>query len=247
MNAVLTLKNIELKRGDFFQLKNINLTINQGEKIALLGESGSGKSTLISIANGSLFPSQGEVRWKGMELKCLHRKHRIDIATLWQDLRLVEELNVGQNINVGALGNHGLLWAIRNLITTIDTKSCLSCLKAVSLPKSIISSKISQLSGGQRQRVAIARLLRQPSQLILADEPLSNLDPTLAKAMLKLLIESRTSDSINIPDTCLISLHRPDLIFHFTRIIGLKKGKLVIDVPAKKLTTSSVEMLYKNT
>ena len=87
----------------------LKLEINAGEKIALLGKSGSGKSTLISIANGTISPDKGKVIYKGINIKKIKTQQKIQIATLWQDLRLIEELNVGQNINAGALGSNNFL------------------------------------------------------------------------------------------------------------------------------------------
>ncbi len=244
MTELLELSKIEIKKGNHYRLRNIELSIHSGEKIALLGKSGSGKSTLISVANGSLKPSKGIVKWQGRNLRSLSRKKKISIGTLWQDLRLIEELNVGQNINAGTLGKRNLFWALRNLLGTIESRECISCLKAAGLPKEMLTAKISQLSGGQRQRVAIARLLRQQAKLILADEPLSNLDPKLSQEIVSLLLYQKTKYSISIPKTYLISLHYPELINHFSRVIGLKNGEKVLDRSTNNLNPKDLDWLY---
>ena len=118
-------------------LNDINLTINKGEKIALIGKSGSGKSTLISIANGSLIPNEGDVIWKGSHINNISNIESSKIGTIWQDLSLIEELNVAQNINCGALGKHNFIWALKNLLGVIDKGLCQDCLAAVSLPKKL--------------------------------------------------------------------------------------------------------------
>ena len=89
MTKLLELKNISHSSKENIRVKNINLTINQGEKIALIGKSGSGKSTLISIANGSLIPNEGDVIWKGSHINNISKIESSKIGTLWQDLSLI--------------------------------------------------------------------------------------------------------------------------------------------------------------
>ncbi len=244
MNNLLELKNVSLYNKGNIRVSNINLTINQGEKIALVGKSGSGKSTLISIANGSLIPNKGDVLWKGHNIKEITKKESSNIGTIWQDLSLIEELNVAQNINCGALGKHNFLWAFKNLLGILDKDLCQECLSAVYLPEETIYSYISKLSGGQKKRIAIARLLRQEPEIILGDEPFSNLDPLLSKNILNLLINQHRHFSIEIPKTILISLHQINLINNFNRVIGLKDGKIVIDREIQNINPSQLDWIF---
>ena len=244
MNKLLELKGISLYNNTNKRIKSINLTICQGEKIALIGKSGSGKSTLISIANGSLLPTMGSVLWKGRNIVNISKRESSKIGTIWQDLCLIEELNVAQNINCGALGKHNFIWALRNLLGVIDINSCQDCLDAVYLSKENIYSFISKLSGGQKKRVAIARLLRQEPEIILGDEPFSNLDPLLSKKILNLLLTQNNHFEIKIPKTILISLHQIDLINNFDRVIGLEDGGIVIDCPIKDINKSQLESIF---
>ncbi len=244
MREILEIKNLDLKGKSNYRLKNINLSIYQGEKIALLGKSGAGKSTLISVANGTIVPTRGNVKWKGKILQQRTKREASAIGTLWQDLRLVEELNVSQNINSGALGRHNLCWAMKNIISIIDRKECTEIIESLGLKKEILNMPIRKISGGQRQRVAIARLLKQKSELILADEPLCNLDPKTSSIILNILLKKQHIASIPYHDTILMSLHQPDLINHFTRVIGLKNGELVLDVESKNLTLSEINLIY---
>ena len=227
------------------RLKDIDLTIQEGERVALLGRSGAGKSTLLAVANGSLQPDQGWAYWRGILLAKRKPRQRQAIATLWQDLRLVEGLNVCQNINAGALSQRNLLWALANLLSCIETDDCKKCLEASGLPGDLLGASIAKLSGGQRQRVALARLVRQGAELILADEPLSSLDPTLAADVLQLLLGSKDFKGLNIASTVLVSLHRPDLIHRFDRVLGLRAGKLVVDEPAENLDPKGLDWLYQ--
>ncbi len=244
MNNLLELKNISLYDKENIRLININLKVNKGDKIAIIGKSGSGKSTLISIANGSLLPNEGEVFWKGCNIKKISRKESSKIGTIWQDLSLIEELNVAQNINCGALGKYNLLWAFKNLLGIIDKELCHECLSAVYLPKKTIYSYISKLSGGQKKRVAIARLLRQEPEIILGDEPFSNLDQKLSENILNLFLNHKNYLSIKVPQTAIISLHQINLINKFNRVIGLKDGEIVIDKPIKNIKEINLDLIF---
>ncbi len=244
MTKLLELKNISLYSQDNIRLKDINLSINHGERIALIGKSGAGKSTLISIANGSLTPNEGDVIWKGSHINNISKIESSKIGTIWQDLSLIEELNVAQNINCGALGKHNFIWALKNLLGVIDKGLCQDCLAAVSLPKKTIYSYVNKLSGGQKKRIAIARLLRQEPEILLGDEPFSNLDPLLSKNILNLFINQKNYLRIKIPETILISLHQIHLINNFNRVLGLKDGEIVIDREIHNINQSELDWLF---
>jgi len=219
------------------RLQPLDLRINDGEATVLLGRSGAGKTSLIGLCNGSLLADQGQVLWQGQPLRRCRGALRRQIGTLWQDLRLVEELTVLQNINSGALGRHSLLWGLRNLINPPDQSIGRQVMARVGLPPSFLHQPVSTLSGGERQRVALARLLRQQPALVLADEPLSALDPRLAEDVLNLLLAQHG---------CLISLHRPDLMHRFQRVLGVRQGALVLDAAPSAITTEALAWLYSD-
>lgn len=219
------------------RLQPLDLRINDGEATVLLGRSGAGKTSLIGLCNGSLLADQGQVLWQGQPLRRCRGALRRQIGTLWQDLRLVEELTVLQNINSGALGRHSLFWGLRNLINPPDQSIGRQVMARVGLPPSFLHQPVSTLSGGERQRVALARLLRQQPALVLADEPLSALDPRLAEDVLNLLLAQHG---------CLISLHRPDLMHRFQRVLGLRQGALVLDAAPSAITTEALAWLYSD-
>ncbi len=245
MNELLKLSNINLENKGIHRLKNINLTINTGEKIAILGKSGSGKSSLIKVANGTIRPTTGKVLYNGIDIKKISRKQRCQIATLWQDLRLIDELSVIQNINTGILGRKNLLWSFANLIRPIEVNECINCLNVAQLPNEIINTNINELSSGQRTRVAIAKLVRQKSMLFLADEPLSSLDPDQGKNILETLLKESECNSFTIPSTCIISLHQPQLANSFTRVIGIKEGNVFFDLDPIKINSQIIRSLYR--
>jgi len=244
VTKLLELNNISLESKENIRVKNINLVVNQGEKIALIGKSGSGKSTLISIANGALKPSRGDVTWKGSHIDKISKSELSNIGTIWQDLSLIEELNVAQNINCGALGKKSFIWAFKNLLGIVEKELCQECMQAVYLPKKTIYSYINKLSGGQKKRIAIARLLRQEPEILLGDEPFSNLDPILSNNILNLFLNQKEYCRIKIPETIIISLHQINLINNFNRVIGLKEGRIVIDRSIKDINTSELDWIF---
>lgn len=239
---MLELRRIRVPGRSRCRLEEVSLRIEAGERVALLGASGAGKSTLLAVANGMLGPQAGEVLWDGQPPAGSRRRRRRQLArigTLWQDLRLIEELTVQQNLNAARLADWGWPQALLNLLLPLETAACAAALAQVELDPSLLSQPVTALSGGQRQRVALARLLRQDPLLLLADEPLASLDPRLAAELLALLQAQAFA-----PRALLMSLHRPDLLAGFDRVLGLQQGRLVFDGPASALTAAELERLY---
>lgn len=224
------------------RLAEVSLRIQPGERVALLGPSGAGKSTLLAVANGLLQPDGGTVHWQGeprARSARARRRQQARIGTLWQDLRLIEELSVQQNLNAARLARWGWPRALLNLVMPVETQACATLLQRLDLDPTLLGQPVSALSGGQRQRVALARLLRQEPLLLLADEPLASLDPRLAEELLALLLAVGSA-----PRALLLSLHRPDLIAGFDRVVGLRRGRLVFDQPSSRLTPGQLQALY---
>ena len=245
MSALLKLQDITVKGRSQPRLDRVSLQVDAGERIALLGPSGAGKSTLLAVANGLLTPQQGRVFWQGetrAHSRRARRRQQARIGTLWQDLRLIEELTVQQNLNAARLAVWGWPRALLNLLMPLETKACSTMLQRLDLDPALLNQPISALSGGQRQRVALARLLRQEPQLLLADQPLASLDPRLADELLTLLLGLASP-----PRALLLSLHRPDLLSGFDRVLGLRAGRLVFDQPMASLEPGQLEELYAGT
>ncbi|MEB3326395.1 MAG: ATP-binding cassette domain-containing protein [Synechococcus sp.] len=242
VTPLLNLENITVRGRNKPRLDLLSLQLDPGERVALLGPSGAGKSTLLAVANGLLEPDQGSVRWQGEprgRTVRARRRQQARIGTLWQDLRLIEELSVQQNLNAARLAGWGWPRALLNLLLPLETPACAAVLTRLDLDPALLNQPVSALSGGQRQRVALARMLRQEPLLLLADEPLASLDPRLAADLLGLLLELAGP-----PRALLMSLHRPDLLGGFDRVVGLREGRLLFDLPGSALDTGLLKALY---
>jgi len=245
-NTVLELKNISYKYKNDLILNKVNLQINSGEKIALLGKSGSGKTTLISVLNGTIKPTQGEVKLFNKSLEELDRKQKSKITTIWQDLRLIEDLSAEQNVNCGLLAENNFYFAFKNLLNISSFNKAHKYMQLCRLHNSIYDKKIRNLSGGHKQRVAIARSLIQESDKLLADEPFNNLDPKLITTIKNLLLENVDKNKTKkIPKTSLVALHRLDLLNDFDRVIGIRDGKIFFNIKRTNLKKFHLDKIYK--
>ncbi|MFN9631219.1 MAG: phosphonate ABC transporter ATP-binding protein [Cyanobacteriota bacterium] len=245
MEPLLTLERITVHGHGAPRLREVSLTLWPGERVALLGASGAGKSTLLAVANGLIPPDGGRVLWNGdppSRSQRSRRRQQARIGTLWQDLRLIEELSVQQNLNTARLAHWSWPKAWLNLLVPLDTAANADALARVDLEPQLLGRPVAELSGGQRQRVAIARLLRQDAELWLLDEPLASLDPRRARAVLTLVLRPGQT-----PRGLLLTLHRPDLLDGFDRVVGLRHGALCFDLPASALTEATLQGLYAGT
>lgn len=214
-----------------------------GERLAVVGASGAGKSTLLGVLNGTVRPGAGEVRVLGTDPAALRgrdlRRLRARTGTIHQGLELPGALRVVHNVNAGRLGSWSAARAAWSLVRPQGTAEVRDALNRVGLGDRMYE-RTDRLSGGQRQRVALARLLLQQPELVLADEPASALDPALADLALGLLGELATAGGALL--TC---LHDPALALrHCDRVVGLADGRVVLDAPARALTVPALEEFY---
>ena len=245
MNKTLfELKNISYEYKNNILLNKINLKINLGEKVALLGKSGSGKTTLISLLNGNIKPTKGEIKIFNKSFEELDIKQKRKITTIWQDLRLIEDLSAEQNVNCGLLAENNFYFAFKNLLNISSFKKAHKYMKLCRLHNSIYDKKIRKLSGGQKQRVAIARSLIQRADILLADEPFNNLDPKLIRTVKNLLLGKLNKNKTKSPKTILIALHRLDLLNDFDKVIGIKDGKIFFNIERIDLKKFHLDKIY---
>jgi phosphonate transport system ATP-binding protein len=242
--TAVTLDDIRFRYGDGPLVLAIDhLTIAAGERIALVGPSGSGKTTLLRLLNGSLSPTSGAAVILGERLvpgRRPAREQRRRIGMIYQDFALVERASVFDNVLYGRLGYAHPWLSLIGHFAAEDRARALAALGEVGLQDQA-DQRVDALSGGQRQRVAIARVLAQEPALILADEPISNLDPALTEGILSLLVAASTRRGA----TLLMSLHQPQLARqHADRAIGISAGRIVFDGPTDRLTPLALHVVY---
>ena len=214
--------------------------------MAFLGPSGAGKTTLLRLLNGTVRPEAGRVLVDGRDVNALGsqalRRLRADIGFVHQDLRLVENLRVSQNVLSGGLGRRNLWQSARMLLAPAagDLDRVHDLLQRVGLAEKMFQ-RVDRLSGGQAQRVALARALFQDPGLLVADEPVSSVDPERSREILDLLVTVCGRDGL----TLLVSLHDPDLARRFfPRLVGLRQGRIVFDLPSSDMTGAVAADLY---
>jgi phosphonate transport system ATP-binding protein len=253
---ILEIKGLRKSYGATPVLTGIDLTVDQGEFVCVIGLSGSGKSTLLRCVNRLVEPSGGAITLPRAVFDAAADGARIDVLSLgraetrlyrrkvgmiFQHYNIVKRLTVLENVLSGALGYQSSMKSCLKLFTREDRRRALVNLKRVGLLPHAYK-RADQLSGGEQQRVAIARTLMQSPALILADEPVSSLDPKLSRVVLDILKRVCREDGI----TALVSLHTLDLTREYAdRVIGLKQGKVSFDGPVKQLTDDVVEDVYQ--
>jgi phosphonate transport system ATP-binding protein len=225
-------------------IDGVDLEVRRGEKVALIGPSGAGKTTLFRMLNCTLRPTSGKLYINGDEVSNLHgrrlRAVRRKIGTIYQQHNLVPRLRVIHNVLSGNLGRWTTLRSLMSLMRPRDVEMAYKALRQVGIEEKIFH-RTDELSGGQQQRVAIARVLVQDPEVILADEPVSSVDPSLASTIVKLLIEI----SEKTGKTLLVNLHSVDLALDFfPRIVGIKSGMTSFDLSPDQITDGLLEDLY---
>lgn len=225
-------------------LKDINLTIEQGEFVAIIGLSGAGKSTLIRTINRMHDITDGTLTVDGvnvMELKGARlRQFRRNIGMIFQSFNLVTRTTVIKNVLTSRVPELPFWRALLGAYPKKDKLEALEALDKVGiLYKAFV--RADQLSGGQQQRVALARTLAQNPKIILADEPVASLDPVTAKQVMDDF--RRINREMNI--SVLINIHHVDLALQYAdRVIGIKAGEVVYDGPASEVNEAVLAEVY---
>ena len=226
--STLSIRDIVVQYAKRPVLEHISLEVSRGERVAILGPSGAGKTTLFRAINGFVPYTSGSIQLDGIEVSQTRgrarRALRSRIGVVSQRHDLVENLLVLQNVMAGALGRWSSWHALRFLVwpTGGEITEALAALKRVGLEQKL-RERTSSLSGGEHQRVAIARALVQQPILLLADEPVASLDPSLSEQTLALLYGLAEESNV----TLLCSLHQPHLAERFfDRIVEMREGRI---------------------
>ena len=212
-------------------LNNINLKIEKGEFVVMVGLSGAGKSTLLRSVNRLHEITEGEIIIEGESITAAKgkglRRMRRDIGMIFQSFNLVKRSTVLKNVLAGRVGYHSTLCTTLGLFPKEDLE--------------LAFARADELSGGQQQRVSIARALAQEAKIILADEPVASLDPLTTKQVLDDL--KKINEDFGI--TTIVNLHSIDLARQYaTRIIGLHAGEVVFDGLVEEATDEKFAEIY---
>lgn len=216
-------------RGGVKALKDIDLTIDDGEFVVIVGLSGAGKSTLLRAVNGLVPVTGGSVKVDGREVVGASpgelREIRSDIGMIFQTFNLVLRTSVLNNVLMGRLAKVPLWRSTLGVWPEEHREVAFQSLERVGIVEKAYV-RASDLSGGQQQRVGIARALAQEPKVLLADEPVASLDPVTSHVVMRDL--QRINQELGI--TTLINLHFLDLARAYgRRMIGLREGELVYD------------------
>ena len=225
-------------------LKDVNLTIDQGEFVAIIGLSGAGKSTLIRTINRMIDITEGQLLVDGTDVMTLKgknmRRFRRKIGMIFQSFNLVSRSTAIKNVLTSMVPDMPWWKVMLGIFSKEQKMHALEALDKVGILDKAYT-RCDQLSGGQQQRVALARTLNQTPTIILADEPVAALDPVTAHQVMADF--RRINEEMNI--SILINIHHVDLALKYaTRVIGIRAGEVVYDGPCSNVTQAVLDSIY---
>lgn len=242
--ATLSLADVSVARGAARLLSQVSLSIAPGERVALIGPSGAGKTTLLSVLGAALRPTEGAVRVDGTDPWHLSsgalRALRARLFLAPQAPPLPPRQRVVTAVLAGRLPSMSLGAAVASLLRPSDPRAAHDALARFGL-QDRLWARVDRLSGGERQRVSLARALVSQAGVFLADEPLSALDPALARQSLDALAQAAETRGA----TLVCSLHQTGLaLARFPRVVGLRDGRVLFDRPPARLHADDIARLY---
>jgi phosphonate transport system ATP-binding protein len=247
-SARFEVDQVSLDLGGQRVLREVTLQFDATQSVAIVGPSGAGKTSLLRLLSGALFPDSGTVQLDGQRFSSLSqqgsalRRMRAQVGFVHQDFALVPNLRVIQNVVSGGFSRRGFWGALRDLVVPRRQlqQEVFTLLEHLGIGDKLFQ-RVDTLSGGQQQRVALARALFQKPRALLADEPVSSVDPSRARDLLELL--HRVAAERQLP--LVVSLHDADLARAlFARVIGLRDGRVVFDLPASEVDRERLQALY---
>jgi phosphonate transport system ATP-binding protein len=225
-------------------LNRISLALASGEQLAIIGPSGAGKTTLLQLLACAQRPEQGSFEMDGVDPWQLGssalRRQRAQVFLAPQVPPLPPRQRVVSAVLAGRLPEMSLWYSLQSLFYPRETELADAALAQFDLAEKLFE-RVDRLSGGERQRVGLARMLASSASLLLVDEPLSALDPERARqALLAICAAARERGA-----TLVTSLHHVEMaLAHFPRIVGLRGGELIFDLPSAEVSPSILQSLY---
>lgn len=244
--SAITVSNLSKTFGKNRALDKVSLTVERGEMVALIGASGSGKSTLIrhiagletADSKGGRIDVLGDLCQDGGRLNPRLKRGRISV--IFQQFNLVGRLSVMTNVLIGHLGRTPRWRGTLGFFNRDEKLKAHAALDRVGIPQ-VFAQRSSTLSGGQQQRAAIARTLVQEAEILIADEPISALDPSSARRVMDVLSSINSQDGI----TVVVSLHQVEYARRYCpRTIAMRDGAIVYDGPSTALSNEFLAELY---
>ena len=225
-------------------LRALNLRFSAGEQVAIIGPSGAGKTTLLQVLACAQRPTQGRLQLSDVnpwtQSASALRRLRGQLFLAPQVPPLPPRQRVVTSVLAGRLPSMGLWSSLRSLFYPTDIPAAYEALVHFDLGDKLFD-RVDRLSGGERQRVGLARALLAPASLWLIDEPLSALDPMRARMAMAALVSLAAERQV----TLVATLHQVDMaLAHFPRIIGLRDGQLVFDLPSAQVSPERLAHLY---
>ncbi|MGJ8527751.1 phosphonate ABC transporter ATP-binding protein [Maritalea sp.] len=242
--STLKIAGLSKHFGSTKAVDEINLEIDSGEFVGVIGRSGAGKSTLLRLINRLIEPTAGSVSFDDVNITELRSKElrqwRRNCAMIFQQFNLVDRLDVITNVLVGRISEHGILSSTTMRFSDEERTMAVKALDRLDMIPFALQ-RAGTLSGGQQQRVAIARALVQNPRIMLADEPIASLDPGNATRVMDALRTINEEDKL----TVLVNLHTLDTAREYcSRIIAMRQGQVMFDGPAQQLTDAVVREIY---
>lgn len=243
---MIKMKNLTLGYKKEQILQDLNLKIKKGEFVGIIGPSGAGKSTLMMSIVGGIKIFGGEFKVLDFDIKNIKKKQlyklRQQIGIVFQGYNLVDRLSVLDNVVAGMLKDIPLSRAVIKYYREKELKKAKECMEIVDILK-YSHKRCDELSGGQKQRVAIARALAGEPKIILADEPISALDPKSAKKVMDILKNINEKYGVTI----ITNLHHLEVAKEYCeRIIGVNNGTIIFDSKSSELSPKIIEQIYTN-
>jgi len=240
----LVIETVTKRYGTTLALDDVSFVVDPGEFVALLGPSGAGKSTLFRCVTRLVAPDTGVVRVLGRDMSALGgqelRLARRDVGLIFQQFNLIGRLSAMDNVLAGRMGHASTLRVMLRQFTRADRQLALAALDRVGLLERA-GQRADSLSGGQQQRVAIARVLAQQARLLLADEPVSSLDPQSAENVLGILRNIARETGIAV----VCALHQVDLARRYAdRVVALRGGRKLLDASVNAFDQNAFQELY---
>ena len=243
---MIEFKNVEkvYETNGYHALKNINLTINDGDFVSIIGLSGAGKSTLLRCINKMHDITEGELLIDGQDISKANGKElrelRRNIGMIFQSFNLVKRSSVYNNVLSGRVGYHSFFDTLFNIYSKEEKQLAFESLNKLGILDKAYN-RADELSGGQMQRVALARALTQEPKIILADEPVASLDPITTISVMNDFKRINEEEKITI----VANMHHVDLALKYsTRIIGIKEGKIVFDGKPSEVNDDVILSIY---